>query len=140
MSVPTVLIADDSPTIRAFVRLALRGLPVELVEAGDGAQALERARAAPPALALLDVEMPLLDGLGTTRALRSDPDPALRAIPILLLTAGRSDAVREACLAAGASGILDKPLRIPELRAAVERLLAGAAEAGSARPESGGGR
>ena len=135
-----MLIADDSPTIRAFVRLALRDLPIGLVEAEDGAQALERARASRPALALIDVNMPVLDGLGAVRALRSDPDPALRALPVLLLTCERNEAAREACLAAGANGIVDKPLRIPELRAAVERLLGATGGAGSAGPESGGGR
>ena len=57
---PTVLIADDSPTIRGFARLALRGLPVELVEAEDGVQALLLLRESVPALALIDVNMPNL--------------------------------------------------------------------------------
>jgi CheY-like chemotaxis protein len=132
--VPTVLIADDSPTIRGFVRLALRGLAVEIVEAEDGAQAVEKARAAPPTLALIDVNMPVLDGLGATRALRADANPTLRALPILLLTAERGDAVRAECLACGADGVIDKPLKIPALKAAVERLLEERAQAdGSAK-------
>ena len=137
---PTVLIADDSPTIRGFVRLALRGLDVELVEAEDGAQALELARKSPPSLVLLDVNMPVLDGLAATRALRADPDPALSLLPIYLLTAERSEQVRAQCLAAGASGILDKPLRITELKETVAKLLAQHPGAGPGAGSEGGGR
>ena len=129
---PTVLIADDSPTIRGFARLALRGLPVELVEAEDGVQALLLLRESVPALALIDVNMPNLDGLGVLRALRADPDPRLRALPVLLLTAERGEELRAECLGAGALGLIEKPLRIGELKARVAELLAGLA--GSALP------
>ena len=125
---PTVLIADDSPTIRGFARLALRGLPeVLLLDAEDGVQALALLRQHPVALALIDVNMPNLDGLGVLRALRQDPEPLLRALPVLLLTAERSEQLRADCLAAGAkgfTGFLDKPLRLADLKARVEELLA----------------
>ena len=121
---PTVLIADDSPTIRGFARLALRGLGVELVEAEDGVQALEQIRREVPALALVDVNMPNLDGLGVLRALRADADPALRGVRVLLLTAERGEELLAQCLAAGATGVIEKPLRIAELKATVGALLA----------------
>ena len=120
----TVLIADDSPTIRGFARLALRGLDVDLVEVEDGVQALEQLRRAVPALALVDVNMPHLGGLGLLTALRADADPALRALPVLLLTGERDEALLAQCTAAGATGVIEKPLRIAELKAKVAALLA----------------
>ena len=106
-----ILVADDSPTIRAFVRLALRGLGAELIEAGDGAQAIERARTIFPDLALIDLHMPGTDGLGALRALRAESDPRLSRLPVLLLTAERSDALRASCEQAGASGFVEKPIK-----------------------------
>jgi two-component system chemotaxis response regulator CheY len=120
---PLILVADDSPTIRGFVRLALRGLPVEIVDAEDGSQALEKARAQTPTLALIDVNMPVLDGLGALRGLRADPSEALRRVPVVMLTAERSDEVLAACRAAGADSFVAKPLKLGEVRAEVVRLL-----------------
>ena len=120
---PTVIIADDSPTMRGLVRLALKGLAAELVDAVDGAQALQLCRTRPPLLLLIDLNMPVLDGIGATKALRAEAAPALRDLPIFLMTADRSDEVRVRCLEAGATGLLTKPLRMAEVRAEVQRLL-----------------
>lgn len=122
-----VLIADDSPTIRGFVKIALRGLAIELVEAEDGAQGLTKARASQCALALVDVQMPNLDGLGLLRALREDPREDLRKLPVLLLTAERGEDVKAQAEALGAAGFLMKPLQLAAVRAEVEKLLGGPA-------------
>jgi two-component system chemotaxis response regulator CheY len=126
---PTILIADDSPTIRGFVRLALRGLgqPFSLVEAEDGEQAILRIRNIPPVLALVDLHMPGTDGLGVLRALRQESDPRLRGLPVLLLTAERSEEIRAACMSAGATGFLDKPVKPAQLVEAVRRFIAAGA-------------
>lgn len=121
---PIILVVDDSPTIRGFVRIALRGLPVEVVDAEDGMQGLEAVARALPSLALIDLQMPVLDGLGMLKTLRADPDPAVRAMPVLLLTAERGEAVRAAGMAAGAQGLVEKPPRLPAIRAVVEQHLA----------------
>jgi CheY-like chemotaxis protein len=123
---PLILIADDSPTIRGFVRLVLRSLtaPFELIEVEDGAQAIAAARNAPPALALIDLHMPGTDGLAALRAMRADEDVRLRDLPIFLLTAERDEATREACVAAGATGFIDKPIKPGVLIETVRRLLA----------------
>jgi two-component system chemotaxis response regulator CheY len=121
---PILLVVDDSPTIRGFVRVALRGLPVEIVEAEDGLLGLEAVARDLPSLLLVDIQMPALDGIGLLKALRADDDPAVRALPVLLLTAERGDVLRDEALAAGANGLLEKPLRIPAIRAAVEEHLA----------------
>ena len=90
-----VLIVDDSPTIRGFARLFLRPLQLEVKEAADGAQALEIVRAEPPALAIVDVNMPGMDGLSFTREVRSDARVEIARVPIVLLTGDRLDDMRE---------------------------------------------
>ncbi len=120
-----VLIADDSPTIRGFVKIALRGLAIDLLEAEDGAQGLLKARASQCVLALVDVQMPNLDGLGLLRALREDAREDLRKLPVLLLTAERSEDVKLQADALGATGFLAKPLQLAAVRAEVEKFLSG---------------
>ena len=131
---PLILVVDDSPTIRALVRIAVRGLPVELAEAEDGLAGLDAVARALPSLALVDIQMPNLDGLGMVRALRADPDSGVRALHVLLLTAERGDEVRRAALDAGANDLMEKPLRIPAVKAAVEEHLARLAAAGRGLP------
>jgi two-component system chemotaxis response regulator CheY len=121
----TVLVVDDSPTIRGFARLLLKSLDVQVIEAEDGEKALAAARDASPALVLADVNMPVMDGLALTRELRKDK--ALKAVPVLLLTGEKSDDVQRKGRAAGANEFLTKPLQAAELQAAVRRWLGDAA-------------
>jgi CheY-like chemotaxis protein len=79
----------------------------------DGQEAVARATADRPALILMDVQMPVLDGLEATRRLRADP--ATAAIPIITLTALAMPEDRLRCLEAGANAYLSKPLQLAEL-------------------------
>ena len=121
----SVLVVDDSPTIRGFARLLLRSLDVKVVEAEDGAKALAAARASAPTLVLADVNMPVMDGLALTRELRKDR--ALKDVPVLLLTGEKSDELQKKGREAGANELLTKPLQAAELQAAVRRWLKDAA-------------
>jgi two-component system, chemotaxis family, chemotaxis protein CheY len=121
----SVLVVDDSPTIRGFARLLLRSLDVKVVEAEDGAKALAAARASAPTLVLADVNMPVMDGLALTRELRKDR--ALKDVPVLLLTGEKSDELQKKGREAGANELLTKPLQAAELQAAVRRWLRDAA-------------
>lgn len=121
----SVLVVDDSPTIRGFARLLLRALDVTVIEAEDGEKALAAARAAPPAVVLADVNMPVMDGLTLTRELRRDK--ALKKVPVLLLTADKSEDLQRKGREAGANEFLQKPLQAAELHAAVRRWLGDAA-------------
>lgn len=123
---PRVIVADDSPTMRALVRMALKGLPVELVDAVDGVQAVALCQGEPPLLLLIDLHMPRLDGTEATRQLRASTVPAVSSIPIFLMTADRDDETRARCLDAGATALLTKPLRPGEVRGVVERQLGAA--------------
>ncbi len=113
----TVLIADDSPTVRALVRFELETAGYAVVEAADGQEALTVARAGGVDVVLLDVEMPVLDGYGAIVALKGDPETA--ELPVVFLT-GRAEGgdVVEA-LRLGAQDYLCKPPQTSELLARV---------------------
>lgn len=117
----TVLVVDDSATIRGFCKLCLRPLSLEVAEAEEGAAALIFVRNTPPNLIIVDVNMPGMDGITFLRALRDEANPAVRGIPVLLLTGDRDPAVRERGLAAGATEFVEKPIKPPALQAAVRR-------------------
>ena len=117
----TVLIVDDSPTIRGFAKLFLKQLPVDVVEAEEGMQALEMVRANPPDVIVVDINMPGMDGLAFTRELRADPKIA--AIPVVLLTGDRSEQIKQKGRDAGASDFLEKPIKGAELQTVVKRFL-----------------
>jgi two-component system, cell cycle response regulator len=81
----TILTVDDSKLIRTLVGRALKPYDVRLLEAENGVEALEVARAERPDMILLDVAMPVMDGIRTLEALKDDP--ALKPIPVIMLTA-----------------------------------------------------
>jgi CheY-like chemotaxis protein len=103
----TILIADDEPAIVDLVRFTLEDPHVRIVDAADGVAAVELARRERPAVALLDVRMPRLDGLAACRRLRELPECAHTRI-VLLTAAAQADDRRRG-LAAGAHHYLTKP-------------------------------
>jgi DNA-binding response OmpR family regulator len=117
----TILIADDEDDVLGLLRIHLTRLGYEIVEARNGAEALRLALERRPALAVLDVSMPELDGLEVTRRLRADERAA--GLPIVLLSARVHHSDVERGLAAGASAYLGKPFSGEELRAQIEELL-----------------
>jgi DNA-binding NarL/FixJ family response regulator len=114
-----VLIADDQALVRAGFRKLLESEPgVEVVgEAADGHDAVEKGRWLRPDLILMDIRMPLLDGIEATRRLTADGGDAVRVL--ILTTFGLDDYVYDA-LRAGASGFMLKDAPPEELLAAVE--------------------
>jgi two-component system chemotaxis response regulator CheY len=117
----SVLIVDDSPTIRAFARIFLKSLQVEVSEAEDGVQALLAVRANKPDLCVVDVDMPNMDGLAFTREVRKDA--ALAALPVVLLTGDRTPEAREKGKAAGANDLVEKPIKGPDFVAVIQKYL-----------------
>jgi two-component system, OmpR family, phosphate regulon response regulator PhoB len=103
----TVLIVDDEPSIVQLVRLTLEGVQVRVVEAVDGATALEQATALRPDLVLLDVDLPDLDGLEVCRRLKAEP--ALAHAKVVMLTAAAQQEDVKRGFAAGADEYLTKP-------------------------------
>jgi two-component system chemotaxis response regulator CheY len=116
-----LLVVDDDPFIRKLVVTTLQDVTgFQLTEAADGEEALARALADPPAVVLLDVDMPRLDGIEVCRRLRADP--ATAAATIVILTAAHGDGVQEQAEAAGADLFLTKPFSPLQLLRLVDRL------------------
>jgi DNA-binding response OmpR family regulator len=122
MSAPLVLLAEDDEDVRALAELVLRREGFEVTAVSNGMAALEAAEARPPAVAVLDVSMPQMDGVETARRLRERS--ATSAVPIMLLTARVTDADRERGRRAGVDAQLDKPFSPAVLAERVRALLA----------------
>lgn len=117
----TVLVADDDPSILDFTSRVVTKAGHRVVRAERGDVALELVRTERPALVLLDVLMPGLDGLEVCRAIRADA--ALAKTPVLLVSAMGEERLASAMRDAGADGYLTKPMRLDALRAVLaERL------------------
>lgn len=114
---PRVLLVEDNENNLDMFSTYLRIKGCEVIAARSGIQAIDLARERRPDLVLMDVQMPEMDGLETTRRLRTDP--ALRRTPIVALTALAMPGDRERCLEAGMDDYLSKPLGLKELHGTV---------------------
>ena len=119
----TILVAEDDEDNRDILRtlLALRGFDV--VEAADGQQAVELARTARPDLILMDLKMPVMNGLAAARAIRQRPEPHLRAVPIVALSAYHPSQHGAVASAAGCDDYVLKPIDYGRLEAVIDGLL-----------------
>jgi hypothetical protein len=113
-----VLIAEDNPVNQRLMQLMMAriGCKAELV--ADGAAAVERARKGEIDIIFMDIEMPGMSGLEATRRIRESDVPQPH---IIALTAYSFDVQRKECLAAGMNDFLSKPVRLADLRAAMDR-------------------
>jgi two-component system, chemotaxis family, chemotaxis protein CheY len=118
----TILVVDDSPTIRRMVRTALGSLPdVTFAEAGSGLQAIETLAVQPIQAIVLDLNMPDMHGLDVLRFLRSHQQYG--DVPVMVLTTRGDETSRHAALAAGASAYMTKPFSPSVLASSVQHLL-----------------
>ncbi len=116
-----ILIADDEATLRDVLRLHLQGLGFEVAEAEDGQQALEMASVFKPAMVVLDITMPRMNGWDVARRLRASPET--EHIKILMLSGIGGEVLGSTVPALGGDLALDKPFELEELEAALESLL-----------------
>ncbi|MBI4861364.1 MAG: PAS domain S-box protein [Candidatus Riflebacteria bacterium] len=119
----SILLADDDPAVSTALcdGLEARGYAVTL--ACDGQEAVEKFKELRPDLVVMDIHMPVLDGLDAIRLMRSDADPVLRTVPIVALTALAMPGDRERIMAAGATDCRTKPVRIRSLVETIEHWL-----------------
>ena len=117
----TILAVDDSASMRQMVVMTLKGAGYDVVEAVDGAAALQLAKSKSFNLVLTDVNMPKMDGITLTRELRALP--AYKFTPILTLTTESATDKKQEGKAAGATGWLVKPFNPEQLISTVKRVL-----------------
>lgn len=130
-SQPLVLVVDDNPANRQLATLMLRRLGYVAIIVGDGYEALRQCTAQQFDAILMDCMMPDLDGYETTveiRRIEGQRGTSYRT-PIIAVTANAAPGDRERCLAAGMDDYVTKPVRLQQLREAVERWV-GRADAG----------
>ncbi len=120
--VPLILVVDDNETTIFTLSTYLEAKGYRLAIARNGREALARVRAEPPALILMDLQMPDMDGLEATRRLRNDSDPRLANVSIVVLTALAMPGDREKALAAGANEYMSKPVNLKQLVEMIEQV------------------
>jgi two-component system chemotaxis response regulator CheY len=117
----TIMIVDDSASLRQVVRIALAGAGYEVVEASDGADALNKLDGRKLHLIISDVNMPNLDGISFVREAKKKPD--YRFTPIIMLTTEGQEEKKREGQAAGAKAWVVKPFQPPQMLAAVAKLV-----------------
>jgi light-regulated signal transduction histidine kinase (bacteriophytochrome)/CheY-like chemotaxis protein len=110
-----VLVVDDDATIRWLSQRQLEKLGIPADIAKDGEEGLQKLRSGAYHLVLTDCHMPRMDGVTLTRAIRHDPDPALRGVPVIGLTADVTETQRSLCHQAGMNELAIKPLTVDRL-------------------------
>jgi two-component system chemotaxis response regulator CheY len=116
----TILVVDDSASIRQVVSISLKGAGYDVIEAVDGKDALTKLNGQKIHLIVSDVNMPNLDGIGLVKAVKLNPQ--YKFTPIMMLTTESGDTKKMEGKAAGAKAWLVKPFQPPTLLAAVAKL------------------
>jgi two-component system, cell cycle response regulator DivK len=116
-----VLVVEDQEDNRQILRDLLGSVGYEMVEAGDGAAALERAKEHRPDLILMDIQLPIMDGYEATRRLKADP--SLKSIPVIVITSYALSGDEDKARAAGCDDYVTKPYSPRQLLAKVRQYL-----------------
>jgi PAS domain S-box-containing protein len=119
---PLILIAEDNESNVMTISSYLTAKGYRLLLAGNGEEAIAKAISAQPDLILMDIQMPVMDGLEATKQIRQIP--SLVNVPIIALTALAMTGDRDRCIGAGANEYLSKPVKLKELTTIIQQLLA----------------
>lgn len=117
----TILIVDDSASLRQVVSIALKGAGYDVIEGCDGRDALGKLKGQKVHLIISDVNMPNMDGITMVKAIKELP--AYKFTPIVMLTTESADAKKSEGQAAGAKAWMLKPFNPPQLLAVVQKLV-----------------
>ena len=121
----TVLVVDDSVSMRQMVTFTLKGAGFEVIEAGDGKEAVGKlSSGAKPNLVITDLNMPNMDGISLIKEIRGMA--AHKFIPILMLTTESSDSKKKEGQSAGATGWIVKPFNPDQMLQVIKKVLPGA--------------
>ena len=120
----TVLVVDDSVSMRQMVTFTLKGAGFEVVEAGDGKEAVAKLNGgAKPNLVITDLNMPNMDGISLIKEIRGMA--AHKFTPVLMLTTESADDKKKEGQAAGATGWIVKPFNPDQMLATIQKVLPG---------------
>jgi two-component system, OmpR family, KDP operon response regulator KdpE len=114
----TILVVDDEPQIRRVMRATLTAQGYAIVEARDGQEAMEKMLSTRPDLVILDMNLPVMDGIETCRAIRAGSN-----VPVIMLTVRSAEKDKVRALDAGADDYVVKPFGIQELLARIRAAL-----------------
>ena len=117
----SILIVDDSASVKAAIRIALTGAGYRLTEAADGAEGIAKANADGFDLIITDLNMPIMDGLTMIETMRTMPAHA--GVPIVFLTTESDEGMKQRARAAGATGWLTKPFDPDQLVKVARKVL-----------------
>ncbi len=117
----TIMIVDDSASLRQVVNIALRGAGYDVIEACDGKDALSKLGGQKINLIISDVNMPNMDGISFVKAVKQLPN--YKFTPIIMLTTESQDAKKQAGQAAGAKAWVVKPFQPEQMLTAVSKLI-----------------
>ena len=131
----SILLAEDNPVNQMVARRLLEKMGHTVTVVATGQEALERVVEHDFSLVLMDVQMPEMDGLEATHAIRAREAETHQHLPIIAMTAHAMKGDRERCLAAGMDGYIAKPIRPPDLMMEIERFATRTGTPPAARPE-----
>jgi CheY-like chemotaxis protein len=118
---PIILLVEDTREVTMMIKDYMEMAGYQIITASDGLSGIAQAKEKHPALILMDIQMPGMDGLEATRRLRADAH--FRTLPIIALTALAMRGDRERCLAAGATDYIAKPVSLKKLFQMIDEYL-----------------
>jgi two-component system, cell cycle response regulator DivK len=116
-----ILLVEDQEDNRQILRDLLSSTEYDMIEAGNGVEAVAAALKERPDLILMDIQLPLMDGYDATRHIKADP--SLRSIPIIAVTSYALSGDEEKALAAGCNDVVSKPYSPRQLLAKISKFL-----------------
>ena len=117
----TIMIVDDSASLRQVVGIALKGAGYDVIEGSDGKDALSKLTGQKIHLIISDVNMPNMDGISFVKALKQLPN--YKFTPVIMLTTESQDSKKQEAKGAGATGWIVKPFKPDQLLAVVKKVL-----------------
>lgn len=119
-----ILLVEDNGINRLYIETLLEDSGYEVAGAGNGQEALAELDRGLPDIILMDVQMPVMDGMECSRLIRASPDPRRASVPIVALTGYATESDRKKCIEAGMDAFLTKPFEDEQVLGVVSETLA----------------